>query len=138
MTHQCMSSKINAHTMARLVSCLWLGLGLLLTGCESERSRLMTEKYPTYPDDIKRAIDRGYPVRGMNHDQIYLAFGEPICKKAIEHKGRPVEVWLYPPGGRDPCLTAEFRVYFENGAVSDWAKMTEASRFADPPGGLPP
>jgi len=122
----------------RLLLGLWLGLSLSLVGCESERGRLMTEKYPTYPDHIKRAIDRGYAVRGMDHDQIYLAFGEPMCKKTIEHKGRPVEVWLYPPGGRDPCLTAEFRVYFENGAVSDWSKSTEAPRFSDPPGGLPP
>ncbi|BFU93381.1 MAG: conserved protein of unknown function [Nitrospira sp.] len=122
----------------RLLLGLWLGLSLSLAGCESERGRLMTEKYPTYPDHIKRAIDRGYAMRGMDHDQIYLTFGEPMCKKTIEHKGRPVEVWLYPPGGRDPCLTAEFRVYFENGMVSDWSKSTEAPRFADPPGGLPP
>jgi len=126
------------HTMTRLVSCLSLGLSLLLAGCESERSKLMTEKYPTYPDHIKRAIDHGYLVRGMDYDQIYLMFGVPICKKTIQYKQRPVEVWLYPPGGRDPCITAEFRVYFEGGAVSDWSRISEAPRFADPPGGLPP
>jgi len=123
--------------MMRLLPCLWLGLILSVVGCETERSRLMVEKYPGYPDYVKRAIDRGYPVRGMDHEQIYLAFGEPICKRPIEHKGRAVEVWFYPPGGRDPCVTAEFRVFFENGVVSDWSKSTDAPRYADPPGGLP-
>lgn len=81
----------------------------------------MKEKYPTYPDDLKRAIDRGYVMVGMDHDQVHLAYGDPICKKTIDHKGRPVEVWLYPPGGEDPCRTAVHRVYFENGKVTGWA-----------------
>lgn len=98
----------------------------------------MKEKYPSYSDQMKRAIDRGYAVRGMDHDQVSLAFGEPMCKRTIEHNGKPVEVWLYPPGGRDPCITAEFRVFFENGVVSDWAKSNEVPRFMDPPGGVPP
>ena len=117
---------------------LLMGMIISLAGCESERDRLMKDKYPTYPDQIKRAIDHSYAMRGMDHDQVYLAFGEPICKKTIEHTGKPVEVWLYPPGGRDPCITAEFRVYFENGVVSEWSRSTEAPRFADPPGGVPP
>ena len=98
---------------------LWLAF-LFAAGCDVERARLMKENYPTYPDQIKRAIDRSYPVHGMDHDQVYLALGEPICKKTIQHTGKPVEVWLYPPGGKNPCNTAEFRVYFENGAVTGW------------------
>jgi len=94
-----------------------------LAGCDLERSRLMKEKYPAYPEHIKRAIDQGYPVHGMDHDQVYLVFGEPICKKTIQYQGRPVEVWLYPPGGRNPCDTAEFRVYFEDGAVTSWQRV---------------
>ena len=94
-----------------------------LTGCDAERDRLMKEKYPAYSDSIKRAIEHNYLVRGMDHDQVYLALGEPMCKKTIERNDRPVEVWLYPPGGREPCRTAEFRVYFEEGAVTEWGKV---------------
>jgi outer membrane protein assembly factor BamE len=98
----------------------------------------MNEKYPAYPDSIKRAIDRGHPVRGMNQEQVFLALGEPMCKKTIEFRGRPVEVWLFPPGGRDPCTTAEFRVYFEDGVVSGWENFNKPTQFTDPAGGGPP
>jgi len=80
----------------------------------------MEENYPSYPENIKRAIDHGNLMHGMDRDQVYLVMGEPMCKKAIQHKGRPVEVWLYPPGGKFPCVTAEFRVHFEDGVVADW------------------
>jgi outer membrane protein assembly factor BamE len=105
-----------------------------LVGCSSGRDRLMRDKYPTYPESIQHAIDRGYLVRGMDHDQVYLALGETICRKTIEHKGRPVEVWLFAPGGRDPCKTAEFRVYFEHGTVTGWDTFTGATRMTVPPG----
>jgi outer membrane protein assembly factor BamE len=91
-----------------------------MMGCDLQRDRLMKEKYPSYSESIKRAIEQSYPMHGMDHEQVYLALGEPLCKKTIQHKGNPVEVWLYPPGGKYPCNTAEFRVYFENGTVSDW------------------
>ena len=110
----------------RLVSLL-LVVFFIFGGCDPERSRLMKENYPTYPDRIKRAIDLGYPLHGMDHDQVYLVFGEPICKKTIQHKGRAVEVWLYPPGGKNPCSTAELRVYFEDGAVTDWQTVRAES-----------
>lgn len=99
---------------------------LLEIGCEGERDRLMKEKYPSYSDTIKHAINRGYVIREMNQDQVHLALGEPVCKKTIDHKGDPVEVWLFPPGGRDPCTTAEFRVYFENGLVTGWEDLKMA------------
>jgi len=51
----------------RLVSLL-LVVFFIFGGCDPERSRLMKEKYPTYPDRIKRAIDLGYPLHGMDHD----------------------------------------------------------------------
>jgi len=124
--------------MSQHLLCLWLGAILFMAGCESQRDRLMKEKYPTYPDHFKRAIDHSYAVRGMDQEQVYLAFGEPICKRTIERNGKPVEVWLYPPGGRDPCITAEFLVYFEKGVVSEWSKSTGIPRFADPPGRTPP
>jgi outer membrane protein assembly factor BamE len=95
----------------------------LAAGCGGEHDRLMKEKYSSYPAIIKHAIDRGYPIAGMDYDQVYLALGEPVCKKTIEPKGRPVEVWLFPPGGRDPCTTPNFRVYFENGLVTGWQDL---------------
>ena len=110
----------------RLLSLLLVAV-IIFGGCDPERSRLMKENYPTYPDRIKRAIDLGYPLHGMDHDQVYLVFGEPICKKTIQHKGRAVEVWLYPPGGKNPCSTAELRVYFEDGAVTDWQTVRAES-----------
>lgn len=99
-----------------------LALAALLSvlGCDAERSRLMTEAYPAYPDAVKRAIERHGLLRGMDRDQVFLSLGPPLCKKTIERDGRAVEVWLYPPGGRDPCTTAEFRVYFEQGRVAEW------------------
>jgi outer membrane protein assembly factor BamE len=123
--------------MRQRLASLLLGAIIVLSGCESDRDRLMHEKYPTYPNEIKRAIDRGYAIMGMDHDQVYLAFGEPMCKKIIQHQEKPVEVWLYPPGGRDPCMTAVFRVYFEDGKVTGWNNFTGATRFTNPPGGVP-
>lgn len=111
-----------------------LAMLTFVAGCASERDRLMREQYPSYPEAIQQAIDKRYLVHGMDQEQVYLALGPAICKKTIEHKGRPVEVWLYPPGGRDPCKTAEFRVYFEKGAVSGWETFNGATRFTVPPG----
>jgi outer membrane protein assembly factor BamE len=100
-----------------------LAVLVAVTGCDAQRDRLMKEKYPAYSDSIKRAIDHNNIVRGMDQDQVYLALGEPMCKKTVAREDRDVEVWLYPPGGRNPCNTAEFRVYFEQGVVTDWRKV---------------
>ena len=101
---------------------------ILQSACagSAEHNRLMHEKYPTYPESIKRAIDRGYPMREMDHDQLFLALGEPVCKKTISFDGRPVEVWLFPPAGRDPCVSPDFRVYFEHGLVTGWQDFRHA------------
>jgi outer membrane protein assembly factor BamE len=80
----------------------------------------MRESYPSYPIAIRQAIDRGGLIRGMTHEQVFLALGEPLCKKTIQPNEKPIEVWHYPPGGRDPCLHADTRVYFEDGVVSGW------------------
>lgn len=100
---------------------------VLLAGCSAERSRLMKEQYPSYPEAIKRAIEQGYLLRGMTHEQVFLALGEPMCKKEIAAGGRKLEVWLYPPSGREPCATGQYRVYFDKGVVDSW-RMMEAPR----------
>jgi outer membrane protein assembly factor BamE len=66
----------------------------------------------------------------MDHDQVFLALGEPVCKKTIEFEGRPVEVWLFPPAGRDPCVSPDLRVYFENGVVTGWQDFKTAPHGA--------
>ncbi len=97
----------------------------------------MKEQYSSYSEAVRRAIDRGSVMRGMNEDQVFLSLGTPVCKKEIQYQGRPVKVWLYPPIGRDACLTADFRVYFEEGLVMAWDHFTKPTRFTDPPGGVP-
>ena len=109
----------------------------VLTGCDSERSRLLKDEYPSYPDGVRRTIDRGTIMRGMTKDQVYLALGSPVCKTEIRDQGRVVQVWLYPPIGRDACITADFRVYFEDGAVTTWDHFTTPTRYTDPAGGMP-
>ena len=97
----------------------------LILGCAMERDRLMRDKYPSYPDSIKRAIDESYLLTGMDQEQVYLVLGPAMCKKQAQRKGKEVEVWLYPPGGREPCLTAKHRVYFEQGRVTEWEVKQE-------------
>jgi len=94
----------------------------------------METRYPSYAPDVRRAIDRGYVVRGMDAEQTFLALGEPICRKRIEYEGRPVDVWVYPPGGRDPCNTGELRIYFEQGLVTRSDRFTLPTRMTSPPG----
>ncbi|MDE3018493.1 MAG: hypothetical protein KGO52_11800 [Nitrospirota bacterium] len=91
-----------------------------LVGCETERDRLMRDKYPAYSDNIKRAIGESYLLIGMDQEQVYLTLGPAMCKTQVQRKGKLVEVWLYPPGGRDPCVTAKHRVYFDRGRVTEW------------------
>ena len=120
----------------RLLTSLFV-LATVLVGCESEHRRLMKEQYPSYPEGVRRAIDRGNIMRGMNQEQVYLALGSPVCKTEIEDQGRPLQVWLYPPIGRDACITADFRVYFEEGRVTTWDRFKKPARYTDPPGGAP-
>lgn len=108
-----------------------------LSACDMQRHRLMRDQYPSYPDGVRWAIDRGNIIRGMNQDQVYLALGAPVCKKDVQDQGKPVTVWLYPPIGRDACITADFRVYFEDGTVTTWDRFTIPTRYTDPPGGAP-
>lgn len=109
----------------------------VLWGCDSERSRLLRDNYPSYSEGVRRSIDGGTIMRGMNQDQVYLALGSPVCKTEIQDQGRPVQVWLYPPIGRDACITADFRVYFEEGRVTTWDRFKKPARYTDPSGGSP-
>jgi outer membrane protein assembly factor BamE len=101
-----------------------------------ERQRLLETEYLSYPEHVRRVIAKESIMRGMTENQVYLSLGPPVCKKDIAFQGRPVQVWLYPPIGRDACITADFRVYFENGRVTTWDHFLRATRFTDPPGGV--
>lgn len=106
-----------------VVAAAVLGALLFLTSAcatDRERERLMKERYPAYPEDIKRAIDETYLMVGMDREQVYLVLGEPMCKKTIERHGKNMEAWMYPPGGMEPCRTAQHRLYFEGGRLQDW------------------
>ncbi len=111
---------------------------LLTQACDSERHRLMRDEYPSYPTDIRYAIDHGHVFRGMTRNQVYLSLGNPVCRKEDYRGDTQVEVWLYPPMGRDPCVTANFRVYFEGNSVVTWDHFTTPSRWTDPKDGVPP
>lgn len=122
--------------MSQLV-CAVVILVAAALGCDAERQRLLETEYPSYPEHVRRVITKQSIMRGMTENQVYLSLGSPACKKEIELQGRPVRVWLYPPIGRDACVTADFRVYFENGVVTTWDHFREATRFTSPPGGVP-
>ncbi|MDL1888662.1 hypothetical protein FBQ96_03595 [Nitrospirales bacterium NOB] len=108
-----------------------------VSGCDGDRHRLMTDLYPSYPEGVRWAIDHGKILRGMTQDQVYLAMGAPVCKKEQERAGKLLQVWLYPPIGRDACVTSAFRVYFEEGLVTTWDRFTTPTRYTDPAGGVP-
>jgi len=117
--------------------CCFLLLALTIAACDGQRQRLMTEHYSSYPESVRRSIDKGNILRGMTEDQVYLALGSPVCKKSVDDEGRSVTVWLYPPIGRDACVTSAFRVYFEQGAVTTWDYFKIPTRYTDPAGGVP-
>jgi outer membrane protein assembly factor BamE len=119
-----------------LFSSLLIGI-VSLSACDMHRHRPMRDPYPTYPHGVRCASDRGNSIRGMNEDQVFLALGQPVCKKDVQDQGKLVTVWLYPPIGRDACITADFRVYFEDGTVTTWDRFTIPTRYTDPPGGAP-
>ena len=119
--------------MTRFGMSLVIVVLVLQVGCDADRSRLMRDRYPSYDASIKRAIDKQYLVHGMDQEQVVLALGDPMCKKPFEFKGKSVEMWLYPPGGLAPCTTAEFRVYFERGAVVGWDRLDDPIRLRHNP-----
>jgi outer membrane protein assembly factor BamE len=116
----------------RLLICAMALVVFFLSGCGLAQQRaLMRDKYPFYPEHIKRAIDGGYIVEGMDQEQVYLALGVTSCSSSSYYKGRNVVVWSYTPnpftgrpaGGTYDCLRANQRVYFENGRVVGWDNM---------------
>jgi hypothetical protein len=112
---------------------LLLLMSLFLINCGVvQRQALMRDKYPLYPDNIKKAIDNRYIIKGMNQTQVYLALGTTLCISSSYYKNKQIIVWAYSPdpitgkpmSGTFDCYRARQRVYFENREVVGWDNMS--------------
>ena len=71
---------------------------------------------------VERAIELGHVVEGMDREQVWVVFGEPIRKTRYSSPGAP-EVWIYPGHKfhQDPVRghgVTLFRVVFIDGRVA--------------------
>jgi hypothetical protein len=118
-------------TFARRIFMTGIAIAVLTSCGYMQRQKLMEEKYPKYPDEIKRAIDGGYLIEGMNKEQVYLALGTTLCVSSTTQSQIRVELWSYQPeifsnkptDGTFECHKASMRVYFVNGVVTRWDNM---------------
>jgi outer membrane protein assembly factor BamE (lipoprotein component of BamABCDE complex) len=103
---------------------------LLMANCDAmQKKALMQDRYPSYPENIRQAIEGEYVVEGMDHDQVYLALGSTTCKTTGYYQDKQVAIWSYDKRQQSPaetyagtydCLQANFKVYFDNGKVIGW------------------
>jgi len=105
---------------------------VILSGCGAiQRHALMKNNYPSYPEEIRSAIDNGKIIMGMNKEQVYLSLGTTFCTQSANYKGSAVEVWAYhpnpftgkPSAGTYDCRVASQKVIFENGIVVGWENL---------------
>ena len=102
-------------------------LGILLgtlAACAGDDHSAARAKYSTYPENIRKAIDSGDVVRGMNQEQVLLSIGETHCVDSRIMSDKSYDSWTYhedkysgklsPLGG---CRPGEHAVIFENGYV---------------------
>jgi hypothetical protein len=94
----------------------------------ARHQELMVTQYPSYPENIKLAIDMHQILKGMTFDQVTLSLGSTSCKSSAFYQGSYLETWYYEPNliTGNPIGTAhcdypmQLRVYFENGTVIGW------------------
>src|SRR5574341_663453 len=102
-----------------------------ITGCgETMREILMKEKYPSYPPEIREAIDKGYLVKGMDATQVELALGPNPCIKTRSEGKKAYASWhyeldkaTYKPVVPERCFDSQYSpytVFFEDGRVTHW------------------
>lgn len=68
-----------------------------LAGCASDgpdRSQIRS-KYPTYPENIRKAIDNGVVLKGMTQEQVILAIGDTPCIDSRVMGGTALDSWTY-------------------------------------------
>ena len=94
-----------------------------LSACAGEDRSAARAKYSTYPENIRKAIDSGDIVKGMNQEQVLLSVGETHCVDSRTMSGKAYDSWTYhadkytgklSPIGRCP---GDHPVIFENGYV---------------------
>ncbi len=109
-----------------------LAVLLFLAGCGYlQRQAIIREKFPHYPESIKRAIEEKRIVERMSQEQVFLALGVTLCRTNGYYNDRAVEIWAYEPdfasgqpvAGTFRCSKATQRVYFENGLVVGWENL---------------
>jgi hypothetical protein len=114
-----------SRTVAGLLVCT------ALMGCgEDMRDILMKEKYPTYDPAIRDAIDKGYPLEGMDATQVEMALGSTPCITTRSEGNKVYASWAYEldkstykPIVPKRCFDghyAPYTVFFEDGRVTHW------------------
>lgn len=102
-----------------------------IAGCgPSTREVLMAEKYPAYPPEIRRAIDKHYLLKGMDATQVELTLGETPCITTRTEGAKTYASWTYwldkssyQVIAPSACFNSDYspyRVFFENGRVTHW------------------
>ena len=108
---------------------LFLLMVTAVAGCgESVREIMMKEKYPSYPPEIREAIDKGYIVKGMDATQVELALGPTPCiqtrsegQKAYASWGYALNKSTYKVVVPERCFDSQYApytVFFEDGRVT--------------------
>ena len=94
-----------------------------LAACAGEDRSAARAKYATYPENIRKAIDSGDVVKGMNQEQVLLSVGETHCVDARTIGGKTFDSWTYHADKYTGKLSAVGRcpgdhaVIFEEGYV---------------------
>jgi hypothetical protein len=108
---------------------LFLLMVTTVAGCgDSVREIMMKEKYPSYPPEIREAIDKGYVVKGMDVTQVELALGPTPCIKTRSEGQKAYATWEYALNKStykvvipEHCFDSQYAPYtviFEDGRVT--------------------
>jgi hypothetical protein len=95
-----------------------------LAACAADSAKQVgREKYAAYPENIRKAIDKGAVLKGMTQEQVVLAVGRTGCTDTRTIGGKYYDSWTYhmdkysgklSDPGRCP---ADHAVIFEDGYV---------------------
>lgn len=66
-----------------------------LAGCAADDRAVTREKYATYPEHIRKAIDKGAVLKGMTQEQVLLSVGQTRCIDARSIGGKEFDSWTY-------------------------------------------
>lgn len=108
---------------------LFLLMVTAVAGCgDPVREIMMEEKYPSYPPEIREAIDKGYVVKGMDVTQVELALGPTPCIQTRSEGTKAYATWEYALNKStykvvipERCFDSQYAPYtviFEDGRVT--------------------